>query len=216
MAEINLNEKITQVEREYGIKQISMVIFRIKGNINLEDIENFAKKRYIRRDVFTKEGFSSNIRREGNILTTYYGKEGSRTLRFTDENSMIVPFTLTVVPDEAKIQFKKENGFLDVIVYGGSEKFIGKVVHRILNQIAGVTNCRLYSPSIDQRFIQRLCLRTHRKKVNFIRIDPSKSKNYSKIIEEEFEKEKIKKYDYVVEEGQFRGSGILESKGLRL
>lgn len=220
MPEINLNEKITEVEREYGIRQISMLVFRIKGNINLENIENFVKRQRIHRrmyeDVFSKEGFTQDIHKEGNVLTTYYGKEGVRTLRFTDENSRIVPCSLRVVPDVAKIQFKKEDGFVDVIVYGGSEKFIERSVHRVLNQIAGTNNCRLYSPSIDQRFIQRLCLYTHRRKVNFIRIDPSKSKNYAKRIEEEFKKEKIKKYHYVVEEGQFKGSGILESKGLKL
>jgi hypothetical protein len=216
MSEIDLNKKITEIRKEYGITEISLLVFRIKGKVTLEAVEDFVNNHNLHKDECTREGFSKGTFKKGNVLTAYYGKEGIRTLRFVNNDSIIIPYSLNTVPDLAKIQFKKDDGSIDVLVFGGNEQFIERSVHRVLNQIAGITNSRLFSPNIDQAFVKRLCLKTHRKKVEFLRIDPSKSKNYAQKIEEEFKKERIRKYIYVVEEGQFKGKGILESKGLRI
>ena len=212
---INLNEKIKEIGREFSFKQLSLVLFKMKGQIALDEIQKFVKTHYIKKDKWTTEGFQKGPHIEKNILMAYYGKEGIRTLRFTDEYSNIIPLSIVTVPDIAKIQFIKQNDFVDIVVIGGSEKFIERKVHPILNKIASSSGGKLFSPSVSQDFIRKLCLHIHIKDVDYIKIDPSKSKNYAKVIEEELEKEKTKKYEYIVEEGIFKGSGILESDALK-
>jgi hypothetical protein len=212
---INLNEKIKEIGKEFGFRLLSLVLFKIKGKIDLGEIQKFIKTHYIRKDIWTTEGFQREPHIEKDILMAYYGKEGIRTLRFTDEYSKIIPVSLETVPDLSKIQFITQNDCVGIIVFGGSEKFIERNVHPILNKIASSSGGKLFSPCVSQDFIRKLCLHIHRKNVDYIKIDPSKSKNYAKVVKEELERVKNKKYEYIVEEGIFKGSGILESNALK-
>ncbi|MBN1762309.1 MAG: restriction endonuclease [Methanomicrobia archaeon] len=212
---VNLNEKIRETKKEFGFRQLSIMLFKIEGTLDLSHIDKFVKTHYIKREKISTEGFQRTPTINKNVLTAYYAKEGIRTLRFTDQYSNIVPCSIEMVPDLVKIQFIKYNDFVEIRVIGGSEKFIEKKVYPMLRIMANTAGGRLYIPTVSQEFIRKLCLFIHRKNVDYIKIDPSKSKNYAKVIEEEIKKENIKKYEYVVEEGIFKGSGILESGALK-
>ena len=212
---INLNEKIREAKEDFGIRQLSIMLFKIEGKIDLSDIGKFVKNHYINRARRYKEGFERGPTIGEQSLTVYYAKEGIRTLRFTDGYSNIVPYSLEMVSDGARIQFIKDNDFVDIRVIGGSEQFIERKIFSMLRIMANTIGSRLNQRKVSQEFIRTLCLGIHRKNVYYIRIDPSESKNYAKVIEKEIKKEKIKKYEYVVEEGIFKGSGILESSALK-
>ena len=207
--DFDIIDKIVPSDKEFGFRQLSLQISIIKGNFSFEKSKQYLNRNLI-SDSINNEGFERSIQIRKPELIAYYCKEGKRTNRFSTPTSKIIPKTLKVITEYCTLRFLKESKFkTTVYIYGGSERFIDSVLKKVLKKIAIFSGCKLINAKIPQLLIRRLCLTSHRNSVELIKIDPSKSKNYAKILKEE-ETEK-QRYEFVIKEGLFKGHKIMNS-----
>ena len=206
-------------EREFGISQISLVLFRLKGECSFESIRKFINSNNVRHSMRRhKEGFIGQPQIEADKILAIFGKEGVRTLKFLDRDTYSLNLnSLRVVPDNSQLQFRKKDGFIQIYVYGGNENFIKRNIARTIRRLADTYQLRLTETEISQEFIRKLGLHIHRNNVEYIKLDPTQSKDYAilKRVKEELEKEAKFKVEALVEEGTFKGHRILNTRALQ-
>lgn len=212
--EFDISKKIVDVGRDFGFRQLSILIFEIHGPITIKNVEAHIKKNYIKNSINSEKGFERGIQKKEDAIFATFAKEGVRTLRFVSEYSKIATCSFRIIPDIARLRFKEKEGGIEIYIYGGSEKFLEHDVASTLKKMSSQNGCKLKQPGIDQNFMQELCLTKHKKYVNYIKIDPSNSSNYAELIEKEFIR--AKKYKYIINEGVYKGDNILSTNALRM
>ena len=212
--EFDISKKIVDVGRDFGFRQLSILIFEIHGPITIKNVEAHIKKNYIKNSINSEKGFERGIQKKEDAIFATFAKERVRTLRFVSEYSKIATCSFRIIPDIARLRFKEKEGGIEIYIYGGSEKFLEHDVASTLKKMAAQNGCKLKQPGIDQNFMQELCLTKHKKYVNYIKIDPSNSSNYAELIEKEFIR--AKKYKYIINEGVYKGDNILSTNALRM